>query len=94
MAWITRLLGGKAILWVIGSLGIVAFVGAVLTGAVNVGIALRSAKVEKAINERIREVRDTNFKVDRKTIDSDTALSHRLQEINQTWSDKQQQPLQ
>jgi hypothetical protein len=82
------ILGFGAKYWITGAViaGGVALAAATYAGAVQWGISLRAAKVQKQINERVKAVRNKNFDVDRTTIENDSSLSQRLQEIENTWT--------
>lgn len=86
LGFLARLVGGKALFWVIGSGVIMVTLAAAITGLINYGIALRAAKVADDIIERKQQVQSTNFKIDRETIDRDSALKIQLQEIDRKWS--------
>lgn len=95
MAFLGRIfggiIGGAAIKW-LAAAGIAAAIAGTAFALIEYGIHLRAAKVKDQINEMVKENRDRNFTVDRKTIDRDAALTLRLQEIDQKWSGKEQLP--
>ena len=76
---------GGAITW-LAAAGIAAAIAAIGFGLIEYGIFLRASKVQDQILQEVKINRERNFQVDRKTIDKDSILRERLDEIERTWA--------
>lgn len=84
------LLANRALAWLVLGGGGLAVILMLYTGALHKGARNESAKWQKAVDNRVQDVRDLNFRLNQGTLSTDADLRRREDEIAKHWQSAQQ----